>query len=82
MHFRRKMAPFMAGCLLLGSIRLPNLTVQASQALGDAAAYTEEAEAQQPVEDDSTVLGIVRNRTWMRKALTSGLRTGLQEKAA
>ena len=46
MHFRRKMAPFMAGCLLLGSIRLPNLTVQASQALGDAAAYTEEAEAQ------------------------------------
>ena len=40
-------------------IRLPSLTVQASLKSGEEAAYTEEANAQLPVEDDSTVLGIV-----------------------
>lgn len=39
MGFRRKMALLMAGCLVLGSIQLTGLTVQASQTEDGAAAY-------------------------------------------
>lgn len=43
MDFRRKLALFVAGCLVLGSIQLTGITVQASQDGGDAVTYADDA---------------------------------------
>lgn len=53
MDFRRKLALFMAGCLVLGSLQLTGFTVQASEIEEDAVTYADEIAQETVTSGDS-----------------------------